>query len=258
MNSRYARNYLTEVIARVDFLSEVPKFQDSIPDVVYKAAREYFPIIEPQMEQGHEIELGPEKGTVRKKERIKWTFFNKEKTSSLVITDEFLYVSHKKHESFEMLEPEFYNALKAVSEVFEENKIKRIGLRYINNFTINSRPVLDWSGLFNPTLLDIPDITIKGSKVTGTNLTRAFKTATYNFEDFQLTFRYGIHNPDFPAKIKRRSFILDYDCFSTGAYFINEIENYLSKFHTVIHDAFESSIEEPLREDLSHEPAISE
>ena len=57
-----------------------------------------------------------------------------------------------------------------------------------------------------------------------------------------------MHNPDYPAKIKKKIFVLDYDAFFTGILKQHEIEDYIKKCHRIIQQQFENSITPELRE----------
>ena len=51
-----------------------------------------------------------------------------------------------------------------------------------------------------------------------------------------------MHNPDFPAPIKKKIFILDYDAYCSGILTKDEIFKNLPIFHAEIQRLFESSI----------------
>jgi len=57
-----------------------------------------------------------------------------------------------------------------------------------------------------------------------------------------------MHNPDFPAPIKKKIFILDYDAYYDGFVERTEVETRLTLFHDKIQDLFEWSIQPKLRE----------
>ena len=67
-------------------------------------------------------------------------------------------------------------------------------------------------------------------------------------DEIMLKFQYGMSNPDYPALIKKKIFVLDLDASFTGILKHHEIESYIIKQHTVIQNQFEFSITEKLRE----------
>jgi len=60
-----------------------------------------------------------------------------------------------------------------------------------------------------------------------------------------------MHNPEYPAPIRRRIFVLDFDAFSQGLLEQNEIESRLGRFHSLIQQVFERSILDGLRQQLN-------
>ncbi len=56
-----------------------------------------------------------------------------------------------------------------------------------------------------------------------------------------------MHNPDYPANIVKKIFILDYDAYCEGAQEKNEILKNLDKFHLKIQQLFEYCIQDELR-----------
>ena len=64
-----------------------------------------------------------------------------------------------------------------------------------------------------------------------------------NFKKFQ----FGIHNPDYPAQIKRKAFILDYDAYHQGILNIQDLSTSVDEYHNVIQHVFEDNITENLR-----------
>ena len=59
-----------------------------------------------------------------------------------------------------------------------------------------------------------------------------------------------MNNPDYPAIIKKKIFILDYDAFSSSFIPVNEIKDAFSTFNDTIYNLFEQSIKDDLREKM--------
>ena len=73
-------------------------------------------------------------------------------------------------------------------------------------------------------------------------------TSEYRNEKMGLTFRYGMFNPDYPNRLRRNSFALDYDCYSLETFDdANEIIRYIERAHGMIQNLFEKSITENMR-----------
>ena len=141
--------------------------------------------------------------------------------------------------------------LKSLFGVFNELQVERFGLRYINEIEINTDDIKDpfnWGNYLHDDLLSI--FNIPDEK---TNITRAFHNLEIIYADFILRFQYGMHNPDFPAPIKKKQFILDYDAYMTGILDKEDILENLSVFHEEIEKLFEKSITDSLRVKMNAE-----
>ena len=55
-------------------------------------------------------------------------------------------------------------------------------------------------------------------------------------------------NSEYPNVISKKEFLLDYDCVTIGELSVNQIINTTKKFHEIIYDLFEASIDEELKE----------
>ena len=78
-------------------------------------------------------------------------------------------------------------------------------------------------------------------------VSRVFHNVEYSFDDFNLRYQFGMHNPDYPAPIKKKSFILDLDAYYQGIQDKDEIQKNLDKYHDKIQEVFELSITDKLR-----------
>lgn len=70
-----------------------------------------------------------------------------------------------------------------------------------------------------------------------------------NYDDYTMNFNFGLFNSEFPAKISRKEFALDYDCY-TELFEPEDIDDYLIKFNSEIKNMFERSIKNGLRKHM--------
>ena len=74
----YNKNYLVEVICRLDFASEVSSLKKSMPKDVFDVVKKYFPIAEPRDLIGTELSITPTGETAFNKITTKqWVFLSK-------------------------------------------------------------------------------------------------------------------------------------------------------------------------------------
>lgn len=239
-NICYRKNYLSKVIARVDFLNPLGKVSDELPRALKKKISLNFPIFEPRKAETHELNIGPGELSDCRNTYNEWLFKGSNGEKDLCLSKHYYWVEFRQYTKYEMLRKESLEILKALFKQFPELQIKRLGLRYINNIEIDGNP-LDWNGFINPVLLSSIDFYDKNE------LTRAFQVQDYRFDDINLKFQFGIINPDYPAKIRRKHFVLDFDASQNDLFDRTDIVKSFDKFHGKIQEFFERSIGENLR-----------
>lgn len=239
----YERTYLAEVIARVDFALPLPNVNAKLPAPVRKEALRRFPIEEPRNVVARELQIGPEAGALHSSERemVEWHFWGRRREKELVINESFMLVRYNQYTSYEGLQADFIALLKAIGESFPDVSGRRVGLRYVNKIT-NDRDPFDWSHEIASPLLGL-----FGFCQDRESLTRVFHVIELNDADHQLRFNFGVLNPDFPAPIRKREFVLDLDGYMAGLQDQREILATLDRAHRQIQYLFESSITDELR-----------
>ena len=55
----YRKNYVAEVICRLDFATPIDTLKNSMPKAVYDVVKKYYPIAEPQNVIGTELQITP-------------------------------------------------------------------------------------------------------------------------------------------------------------------------------------------------------
>ncbi len=94
----YKRSFLTEVVARIDFVAPVTAFEKSVSAKALQKIGSHFPIAEPRESIAKHIELGLDGGVKQKEFRGKqWNFFSKERDKQLSIEPGAIYVRYSKY-----------------------------------------------------------------------------------------------------------------------------------------------------------------
>lgn len=249
MSRKYRKPFLADVVARIDFAFPIVEFDNPLPPNFSSAIRKFFPVLEPNevIAQGFRIDFDPESGARASHEQtkeIEWRFFSTDRDKMLSVTRDFIVISYKSYESFAVLKNDFIGVLQELFKTKPDVQIRRFGLRYINIIDLNENQPTKWHIYLNPNLLSIFKVPPDSSLIS-----RAFHSLQLNLErDVKMHFQYGMHNPDFPALIRRKQFVLDYDAYFEGLLqSISEISEYLELFHDNIERLFEGSIKEKLR-----------
>jgi uncharacterized protein (TIGR04255 family) len=240
---RYNRNFLKEVIARIDYVSPIEAIAKELPKDIAKTALKMFPIDEPRPIIEQEVMLSPKGIQATKRESTEWNFYGRNREKRLTITPNTLFVSHKKYESFESFSGEFLAIVNAVFSTFDNAQASRLGLRYVDELKLPVDNPLDWSKYVDNQLLGLFKYEIEGAEFA-----RIFHNMVIIFPNFNIRFQFGIHNPDYPAPIRQKVFVLDFDASYKGLIDSADIPKALEEYHFQLQRLFEGSITDATRE----------
>ena len=241
----YEKTFLADVIVRADYSSPIESLRKSIPTELDDAAKSSFPLFEPRAYTRGGIQLGP-KGVIpiESLKGTDWTYHGEARQKTLMVSDDHFDISYKQYESYETLRANFEHLLDALVECEEAIQFTRLGLRYVNYIEFpGHNDLFDWDQYLMDSLLCILGVPEEQSLIA-----RAFHNLTLQYGDMLLRFQYGMYNPDFPAKIVRKGFTLDYDAYFEGILDTAALLPKLDAFHARIEELFESHIRQPLRE----------
>jgi len=248
MAEQYKTNPLSDVIVRIDFLNAIDELSQAIPKKLAEIVKTIFPITESRELVAKELQISKENIKHKEERSTEWNFFNQERTKRFSITNKWAYIVYYRYEGFENLVQEFNLILNNLYEIYNELQVNRLGLRYINKIQLKRGLPYNWSGYLNKNLLCI--FKVADSKE---NIIRAFHNLELIYDDFNLKFQYGMHNPDYPAPIKKKIFILDFDAYYGGLLQQEDIQEFLPRFHEKIQYLFEKSITDKYRSILNEQ-----
>lgn len=241
---KYKRNFLKEVIARIDFAAPIAILPKGLPKKVINALKTEFPVPESKVVKVRAFTITP-KGTHEGSiEKLQWFYYSKNREKVIHITDDCMYVQYKKYESFECLQSDFLSVVKSLFSAFDNLQVQRLGLRYIDSIELlEEKNPFDWHEYLDGRLL--ASLKLADDPKT---ISRAFNILEFNYGEYNLRFQYGMHNPDYPSPIRKKIFTLDYDAYCTLLLTQEEIANYLNTFHKKLKSAFEEVITQKLRD----------
>ncbi len=242
----YNKNYLSEVIARIDLVSPLSSLEKEMPKEFSKIALEHFPIAEPKPVFTQELFVTQNELATRKKEFTEWNFHGESREKRLTVTPNAFFVTYKRYQKYENLREEFIALVEGFFRTFVDAQPKRIGLRYINELELDEENPLDWNEAISPEILGLLSYSVEGATPS-----RIFSTIEMVFNDFNMRFQFGIHNPDYPAPIRRKVFILDYDAYFQGLFENRDIASKLDCYHEAIQKMFERNIKAKIREAMN-------
>lgn len=228
---------------------------------VWQHLRERLPITQPQA--ALQVALGSPMMQAQQPLRM----FDRRRTESVVIGPEAIVVESTSYRSYE----DFCELLRQVLAAVSTQDIAgfiRIGLRYINEIRISGvvRPS-DWTGLVHPALLASATLATKGVSVERVGGEIEYATTSQH----SVVMRYGsfrgrVVNVDGPLRTRTNdaspAFLIDLDSYWEDAaqaqlpeFSIEEIMSTTSDLRAPIHELFEMSITDKLRDIFREEPA---
>lgn len=241
----YPKNFLKEVILRIDLLSPLSGVDVALPAPLTEAAIRTFPIPEQRDAVTREVRIDSKGVVTSSEERFKeWRFHGKERTKTLTIGPRVVLAQYTAYQAYELVKTEFIGIIDRLSEHFRDVQPKRVGLRYINEIKLPEENPINWSSYLAPQLLSLFEFPPASDRPA---LSRVFHNLELSLDDFNLSYRFGMHNPDYPARIRQKVFILDFDAYTQSAVEIKDVGRLLDDFHSSVQRYFEQSITDTLR-----------
>ena len=247
LDCNYSRNFISQVIIRVDFLEFVPTerlFSDALINEIIKK----FP--KKGMQQVIRFEdvsvfLEPDTSTTKRKteEGLQQQFSNSE-NNKIILSNKFFVLEINAYSNYEntiaMMEPVFRSILSS----FQLTSV-RTGIRYINIY--EDGQIRLTKNLFSTDIGTSVNLKLSEDN-NGLNCLRSMTLREYKFNDMRVNFRFGMYNPEFPNLMRHANFVLDYDCFCEEQICgYDAIMNHIEEGHNAIQHLFETSISDKLK-----------
>ncbi|PMQ01057.1 MAG: hypothetical protein CBR30_07760 [Dictyoglomus sp. NZ13-RE01] len=245
MGRRYKNPPVVEALCEFEFIPD-REWDMTIPGLVYEKVRKEFP--EKTQDMGIGIQLKPsEKGIEQIIEptppRLK--FIKTDKTALIQIAPHIFVINQlKPYPNWEIFKKMILDNFNVYKEIANPKGLKRIGLRYINNFKFsNSIELSDYFRYYPLIPEGLP-------KTYSTFLTRVEFPYEEGNENLILSFATVI-----PEKKEALSLVLDIDYAMITPEYISfdKLPIWLDKAHERIEHAFEESITQKLRETFEEE-----
>ena len=249
MAMKYKDNVLSQVIFRLDLASEIAQSKNLsnnfYNDDIKKIFSDKKDLEGVRAEVSFTTEEGSHKISQSQHKETSYRFSEDSKNKILVLEPSALTLSIRKY----IDEDELYRIITPVISQFKAIYgniiIKRIGLRYINNIVISEGNAFDWNSFIYGKLtlgLEFPE--------DRNEISRLMSSMELKREDYAIRFIYGMFNSEYPNRIARKEFILDYDCYTEEETELKDIEDKVKLFHDEIIKLFEKSIGQGLREKM--------
>lgn len=252
----YAKNFITQFLLRADFVTgSVPMVQ---PQEGVLASLEGFPVRNRQNRTRSEVRIrktpqGPVKDT-HTVNFVENNFWTEDKSRRVALCSEYLFLEEKRYDGYWEPRDLFLDALDAAAAQCPGMKLRRLGMRYINEIKLpeaDAGPGLGadfWEKYINPLLLG-------GLRFAANDgaLARHMCSTELNYGADRATLRYGIFNSEYPKPNRRREFILDVDTYTVTVLAPDAAAAKLDEYHAAACSVFEAAITDALRARLGRE-----
>ena len=244
---KYWKDFLKQVIVRIDFAEPLAIPKKGPSTKIIAALKKEYPVPQLDVKQIKEVAItlsGQPRETFR--EIREWNYHSKKRNKRAVITKECMLIEFTKYNSFEVLRNDFFSFVDALYADFKEVQVKRLGLRYIDEIELKEPNPTEWDKYFDKNLLCSLKIVDDPS-----TLVRSLHIIEQKFDDeSRIRFQFGIPNPDYPAPIHRKIFLLDTDVYCSLLLTQEEIKQYIDTFHNRCIDIFERLITDEFRKKM--------
>ncbi len=240
MSKEYKRNFLKNVIFRIDFFSDEKVFEQIMSKKNIDELKTKFEILEPlQTIKNTDFTFNLNDETIKTNERElkKYIFRKKNQSAALIIEPNALVIDYSKYNNSEVLKDDITVLKTIVSNV----SISRIGLRYINYLECTGFGDIAWEKYINSQLLENQKINYNGT------LLQSITVSDIKFDDYIIRFQHGIHNQYHPSDRVKDAFVLDFDAYTNNIVQNVNLEEIVAKWNKQINDLFEQSITDDFR-----------
>lgn len=240
----YEKNFLKNVIFRVDFLLDEKEFDNLMNKATLDEIKRRFEILEPLQtikNTNFMVDVNTNTINANQNESKKYIFRKKQGNAALIIDSQSIVIDYTKYLNAEML----LEDIKLLNFIFAKISISRIGLRYINYIEPTGFGEIDWDKYIHNSIRESQKIDFDGSLLQSINVT------DIKYDDYIIKFQSGIHNQNFPADRVKDAYVLDFDAFSNEIKPTEDIEKMIEKWNIQIGKLFEKFITPDFREILN-------
>ena len=243
----YNKNFISQAIIRIDFEQPIEDFRIDINETINSTILRAFPLKESNDAFNEVIKYNALTGAMERERAVfkQWIYSRNDRTKKIVITKDSIYIEYNEYLNYLDFTTDFINILEVINTRYPNFMTKRLGVRYINHIKLESdiNP-LNWDEYINDNLLSSFRLAEENH-----NITRSIQILELNNSehDIGIKFQYGMHNPDYPAVIRKKLFLLDFDGYKSGSLTLEELIYTIPLIHDEIELLFEKSISTELR-----------
>lgn len=242
----YEKNYLAQVIIAAEFTAPVESLREPLSDSFRQAFSDVLPDFEERDGTTQQVSFSvQQQGTefTQRSDAFKlWRLLSRDRIGALEICKDFVNYSVSSYLEWDEFSEPFFRALGLIAESLHGDvAYRRLGLRYIDEIKPPRGKALDWTGMITPRLTGALRL------ANGDPLVRAMGMIETELDRYRLRMQYGMPNPDYPALISQRLFVLDTDVYTNELVLQTDVEDEAKALCGIANDYFERAIGDKLR-----------
>lgn len=248
MGKNYQKDYITNFIIRFDYNDIKEEMLEELQKIFESKYK--FIINETKM-----VETGKIKVDFMKKEseiesdgmKKEFSLFNVERTERLKFSSNMFVYETIKYTSYDNIKDIIKEFIDMINKNGKEELFNRIGMRYINNIELpyeKKEEIFNWKDYINDKIWNNHQF-IETSSLLQNITVQEFKS---NNKDSNIIFRLqtGIPNPNKPAEIIKKNFLIDIDGYTMNVEKMVNAFNKLQEIHDELSNIFDNCIEKKL------------
>ena len=246
----YRRNFLSQVVFRIDY-DPLPALLSTERSEFSERIKARFPVVIGHPTAQISINVGPAvSGFEQRVVGVQWEHRQEGGASwpLVSLSPNALTIEYggAGYDHFPPFRADLELAIGAWTDLYKDAPIHRVGLRYVNEISFKEGHALDWQGILNEEIIRSTLAAIPEER----KLARSVHQVHTFSNECTVLMTYGLINPDFPAEVVRRQFVIDIDCSRTGPLHGNEVMAIVDKLNATAEKTFEASIEDGLRQQM--------
>ncbi len=239
----YKNNFLVEVVAKIDFAKPISSLNEAVlPEKIQEAIKARYKIYEPSKTVLQGIKISPQGVSSEQEEFNRWVYHGENREKSITISRDSIDVSLREYKNYDEFKLDVIAPVNKITELEGNIYISRTGFRFVNIFAGLTGTYKDISKYFHPMISSSFKNIINSEQCS-----RNFLITEYIHDEIKVRLQSGIYNPDYPAKIKKKDFIIDIDAYIDTPHSVSDANKLFDGLHKVIQDKFELCITKALR-----------
>jgi len=232
-----------QVIFRIDYAQPAIVNTEDI-DHIRKMLEVDYPERETQTRVNFEVSFERSGKTMKEIQSPVVILNNKLMNNRIIFEQGAIAFDIQSYEDFSKLRDQIQLVCSTLQPKNPELIIGRIGLRHIYQIILKEDHPFDWSDKISKRLLCGIDY-LENRKC----LTRAMGVIEFEEDDCRVKFQYGMFNSEYPNRITKKEFALDFDCYCSTKMALSSIPSELTKFNELIDRLYQRSKAENLKKD---------